>query len=82
MGFAGDFFTEETERQSRYYGVQIEASFVSTGRDSDKPEKINTVSRSFLAIDNKNNKSKTIQCKKLRNCDVIGDKEIRDLFKF
>lgn len=41
MTFAGKFFTEEMERQSRYNVVQIVVSFVSTGRDSDKPEKIN-----------------------------------------
>jgi len=41
MTFAGKFFTEEMERQSCYNVVQIEVSFVSTGRDSDKPEKIN-----------------------------------------
>ena len=33
--FAGKFFKEETERQSRYFVVQVEVSFVSTGRDSD-----------------------------------------------
>ena len=42
MTFAGEFFTEEIERQSRYSVVQIEVSFVSTRRDGDKPEKINT----------------------------------------
>ena len=30
-----------TETQSRYNVVQFEVSFESTGRDSDKPEKIN-----------------------------------------
>ena len=34
--FAGEFFTEEIERQSRYNVVQIEVSFVSKGRDNDK----------------------------------------------
>ena len=29
MTFAGEFFTEEIERQSRYNVVQIEVSFVS-----------------------------------------------------
>jgi len=32
MTFAGDFFIEEIERQSRYV-VQTEVSFVSHGRD-------------------------------------------------
>jgi len=41
MTFADKFFTKEMERPSRYIVVQIEVSFVSTGRDSDKPEKIN-----------------------------------------
>ena len=40
--FAGEFFTEEIGRQSRYSVVQIEDSFVSTRWGSDKPEKINT----------------------------------------
>ena len=39
MTFAGEFFTAELERQSSYNVVQIEVSFVSTRRDSDKPEK-------------------------------------------
>ena len=39
MTFAGEFFTGELERQSGYNAVQIEDSFVSTRRDSDKPEK-------------------------------------------
>ena len=34
--FAGGFFTEEIESQSHYNAVQIEVSFVSTERDSDK----------------------------------------------
>ena len=34
--FAGEYITEEIERQSRYNVVQIEVSFVSTGRGSDK----------------------------------------------
>ena len=34
--FAGEYFTEEIERQNRYNFVQIEISFVSTGRSSDK----------------------------------------------
>ena len=34
--FAGEFFTEEIERQSRYNVVEIEVSFVSKGRDSVK----------------------------------------------
>ena len=37
---AGKCFKEEIERQSRYNVVDIEVSFVSTGCDSDKPEKI------------------------------------------
>ena len=32
MTFAGDFFTEEIERQSRYNVVEIEVSFLSKGR--------------------------------------------------
>ena len=41
MTLLANFFTEETERQSRHNVVQTEVSFVSTGRDSDKPETIN-----------------------------------------
>ena len=37
MTFAGEFFFY----RSRYNVVQIEVSFVSTGRDCDKPEKVN-----------------------------------------
>ena len=35
--FAGEFFTEEIERQSRYNVVEIEVSFVSKGRDNFAP---------------------------------------------
>ena len=38
--------------------------------------------RSFSLSRNKKNKSKTMQCKKLRNCDVIEVNEIRHLSKF
>ena len=38
---AGKCFKNEIERQSRYNVVEIEVIFVSTGCDSDKPEKIN-----------------------------------------
>ena len=41
IAIAGEFFTEEIKTQSRYNVVQIEVSFVSTRRDSNKPEKIN-----------------------------------------
>ena len=34
MTFAGEYFTAEIERESRYNVVQIEISFVSTGRNS------------------------------------------------
>ena len=37
MTFAGEFVIEEIERQIRYNVVR----FVSTGRDSGKPEKTN-----------------------------------------
>ena len=36
MAFAGELFTEEIERRSRYNVVQIEVSFVSTRHNSDK----------------------------------------------
>ena len=35
MAFAGEFLPKKIESQSRYV-VEIEVSFVSTGRDSDK----------------------------------------------
>ena len=38
--------------------------------------------RSFSLSRNKKNKSRTIQSKKLRNCDVIEINEIRHLTKF
>ena len=38
--------------------------------------------RSFSLSRNKKNKSKTIQWKKLRNCDVLEDKKIRYFTKF
>ena len=42
MTFAGGFFAEEIEdRVAIMFVVQIEVSFVSTRRESDKPEKIN-----------------------------------------
>ena len=42
MTFAGGFFAEEIEdRVAKMFVVQIEVSFVSTRRESDKPEKIN-----------------------------------------
>ena len=42
MTFAGGFFAEEIEdRVAIMFVVQIEVSFVSTRRKSDKPEKIN-----------------------------------------
>ena len=42
MTFAGGFFPEEIEdRVAFMFVVQIEVSFVSTRRESDKPEKIN-----------------------------------------
>ena len=34
-----EYKPEEIERQTQYNVVQIEVSFVSPGRDSDKPEK-------------------------------------------
>ena len=46
------------------------------------PVLIKQVYRSFSLSRNKKNKSKTIQCKKLRNCDVIEVNEIRHLSKF
>ena len=47
MTFAGGFFSEEIEdRIAIMFVVQIEVSFVSTRRESDKPEKINI----FLAV--------------------------------
>ena len=41
--FAGEFFYrwKRRHRVAIMYVVQIEVSFVSTGRDSDKPEKVN-----------------------------------------
>ena len=49
MTFAGGFFAEEIEdRVAIMFVVQIEVSFVSTRRESDKPEKI--ISRFFLAV--------------------------------
>ena len=42
----------------------------------------NTRRRSFLLSRNKNNKSKTIQWKKLRNCDVMEDNYVRHFCKF
>ena len=50
MVFAGDFFTEEIEDTDRYNVVQIEVSFVSIRRDSDKPEKINISIRSGCCL--------------------------------
>ena len=47
----------------------------------EKGEKNNTY-RSFSLSRNEKKKSKTIQCKKLRNCEVIEHKEIRHLSKF
>ena len=41
MTFAGGFFAEEIEDRVAMMFVQIEVSFVSTRRESDKPEKIN-----------------------------------------
>ena len=41
MTFAGGFFAEEIEDRVAMFVVQIEVSFVSTRRESDKPEKIN-----------------------------------------
>ena len=43
MTFAGGFFAEEIEDRVPIlmFVVQIEVSFVSTRRESDKPEKIN-----------------------------------------
>ena len=42
MPFAGGFFAEEIEdRVAMMFVVQIEVSFESTRRESDKPEKIN-----------------------------------------
>ena len=40
MTFAGKFFTEEIERQSRYNVLQIEVSFASTRRDSDPGQRL------------------------------------------
>ena len=43
---------------------------------------VKTIYRSFSLSRNKKNKSKTIQCKKLRNWDDIKVNEIRHLSKF
>ena len=49
--FAGEYFTEETEKQNRYNFVQIEVSFVCTGRGSDKiREKDKHFTPSFLPM--------------------------------
>ena len=54
MTFAGGFFAEEIEdRVAIMFVVQIEVSFVSTRRESDKPEKINISVLSGCCLYNK-----------------------------
>lgn len=41
MAFGDEFFTEETERQSRYNVAQIEVLYPLDATAIDKPKKIN-----------------------------------------